>query len=229
MMQATTDSTSAHVTESVPGGWLQHPVTGEILHLLSVDADGRRLEADLWLQPGAALARAHVHDNLVERFELHQGKLGMLLGGDERTVLPGDGVVEVPAGTAHDWWNAGDEPAHVRATVEATPEAAGRPAARWLSMIEAVFSLGALGKVNTSGVPDPIWLAAIAREYRDAIRVTKPPAAVQAALFGPLAAVARLLGRDPLAPELHGPHAACAIPDPGEDGLKRMLAQPAGR
>ena len=102
---------------------------------------------------------------------------------------------------------------------EAAP---GRPAARFVSMIEAMWSLGALGRVNAKGMPDPLWLAAIAREYRDVIRFVKPPAAVQAALFGPLAAIARRTGRDPLAPELHGPAGACAIPDPGEDGLATL-------
>ena len=29
-------------------------------------------------------------------------------------------------------------------------------------------------------------------------------------------------------PELHGPTGACAIPDPGDDGLATMLAQPVG-
>src|SRR5262249_54967408 len=90
------------------------------------------------------------------------------------------------------------------------------------------WSLGALGRVNAEGVPDPLWLAAIAREYRDAIRFAKPPAFVQAALFAPLAAVARRTGRDPLAAELHGPAGACAIDDPGEDGLATLLARSVG-
>jgi hypothetical protein len=95
-------------------------------------------------------------------------------------------------------------------------------------MIEALWSLGALGRVNAKGVPGPLWLAAIAREYRDTIRFTRPPRAVQAALFGPLAALARRTGRDPLAPELHGPAGACAIADPGADGLAALLARPVG-
>lgn len=37
---------------------------------------------------------------------------------------------------------------------------------------------------------DPLWLAAVAREYRDVMRFRSPPALVQAALFGPLAALA---------------------------------------
>lgn len=68
-------------------------------------------------------------------------------------------------------------------------------------------------------MPSPLWLAAIAREYDDEIRFVKPPAFAQAALFGPLAAIARHTGRDPLAPELHGPAGACAMPEPDEEGL----------
>ena len=95
-------------------------------------------------------------------------------------------------------------------------------------MIETMWSLGALGRVNAHGMPDPLRLAAIARVYRDAIRLKKPPAAVQGALFGPLAAIARWTERDPLAAHLHGPSAACAIPDPGEHGLVTLLARPVG-
>ena len=104
---------------------------------------------------------------------------------------PAEATVEVPAGTVHDWWNAGDGVAHVARGGRGDAAAPGRPAARFVSMIEVLWSLGALGRVNAKGMPDPLWLAAIAREYRDVIRFVKPPAAVQAALFGPLAALAR--------------------------------------
>ena len=208
--------------------WLHNPATGEIANYDPEAAGGRRVEVNLWLQPGAAVAKAHVHDHFVERFEVREGEVGFQIGGEERVVRPGDGVAEVPVGTAHDWWNAGDGVANVRVEVEATPTAPGEPADRFASMIEALWSLGALGRVNKQGLPDPLWLAAIAREYRDAIRFTKPPAPVQAALFTPLAAIARLTGRDPLAPELHGPDAPCVIPDPGDDGLAALLAEPVG-
>jgi mannose-6-phosphate isomerase-like protein (cupin superfamily) len=208
------------------GAWLHNPATGEIGHI--IDADGRRIEVDLWLQPGAAVARAHVHDHFVERFEVRTGEVGFQVDGEEAVARPGDEIVEVPAGTVHDWWNAGDGVALVRVEVAATPSAPGRSVARFVSMIEALWSQGALGRVNAQGLPDPLWLAAIAHEYRDAIRFTQPPAAVQRVLFGALAALARRTGRDPLAPELHGPAGACAIPDPGEDGLATLLAQPVG-
>ena len=118
--------------------------------------------------------------------------------------------------------------AHVRVEVAAAPAAPGRPGDRFASMIEVLWSLGALGRVNAKGMPDALWLAAIAREYRDVIRFVKPPAAVQPALFGPLAALARRTGRVPLAEQLHGPEAPCCIPEPGR-GRPRRAARPAGR
>ena len=225
----TTDPSLAPRSAEHPDGtWLHNPATGELARFGLAEAGGRRIAIDLWLQPGAAVPRAHVHDHLVERFEVRRGDVGFQVGGNERVVRAGDGVVEVPAGTVHDWWNAGSGVANVRGEVAATPEAPGRPAARFVSMIELVWSLGALGRVNGEGLPDPLWLAAIAREFRDVIRFVKPPGPAQALLFPPLAAIARWTGRAPLAPEFHGPDAPCAIPDPGEDGLTALLAQPVG-
>jgi hypothetical protein len=215
-------------TDTSAATWLYHPVTGEIARFAPVEDGGRRVEVDLWLQPGAAVARAHVHDYLVERLEVRAGVVGFQVAGDEGTARAGDAAIQVPAGTLHDWWNAGDGLAQIHGEVTATPAAPGRPAARFVSMIETVFSLGALGRVNSKGAPDPLWLTAIAREYRDVIRFVKPPAALQAALFGPLAALARRTGRDPLDPALHSPGAPCAIPEPGDDGLAALLASRVG-
>jgi mannose-6-phosphate isomerase-like protein (cupin superfamily) len=226
----TTRTAPSTADDVAADGWLHNPVNGELarLNVSPAETSGRRLEVDLWLQPGAAVARAHIHDHLIERFEVLAGEVGIELGGREHAARPGDGTVEVPAGTVHDWWNAGDGVTHVRVEVAAAPTAPGRPGARFLSLIETMWSLAALDRVNAQGMPDSLWLAAIAREYRDVIRFTKPPAAVQAALFGPLAGMARRAGRDPLAARLHGSEAACAIPDPGPDGLPALLARPVG-
>jgi quercetin dioxygenase-like cupin family protein len=185
--------------------WLQNPATGELAQL-TPDASGRRVEFDLWLQPRAAVARAHVHDRLTERFEVVEGEVGLRVGRDKRTARAGAGVVEVPPGMVHDWWNAGDGIARVRG------EVVGTPADRFVGMLEVVFSLGVLGRVDRRGAPTPLWLAAVMREYRDVIRIAGLPGFALAAL-APFAARA---GRDPLAAELHGTTAACAIdaPDP---------------
>lgn len=221
---------STTATSIAAGTWLHNPVTGEIarINVPPAETDGRRAEIDLWLQPGAAVARAHWHDHCIERFEVRDGEVEFQIDRETRIAHAGDGAIEVPAGTLHDWWNAGDGVAHVLVEVEATSSAPGQPATRFASMIETLWSLAALGRTNDAGLPDPLWLAAIAREYRDAIRINRPPAVVQAALFGPLAAIARRAGRDPLAAELHGPRAACVIADPGESGLADLLSQQVG-
>lgn len=215
-------------TQVAAGTWFHNPATGEVgrVNVGPAESHGRRFEADLWLQPGAAVVGAHIHSRFIERFEVLDGEVGLLLGDDKRHASAGDPVITVPVGTVHDWWNAGAGVAHVRFTVEAAPNAPGRPATRFAESIEVLFSLGALGHVNAKGLPDPLWLAAIAREYRDVVRFVRPPAVVQAALFGPLSALARRTGRDPLRPDLHGPAAPCVIADPGKDGLAELLAQP---
>ena len=220
----------ATASEVVAGTWIHNPATGEIgrVSVGSAETAGRRLEADLWLQPGAAVVGAHVHDHIVERFEVVAGEVGFQLAGTERVARAGDPPVEVPVGMVHDWWNAGAGIAQVRFGVDAAAGAPGRPASRFAEMIEVLFSLGALGRVNAKGLPDSLWLAAIAREYRDVARFVRPPAPVQAALFGPLAALARRTGRDPRRPGLHGPTAPCVIRDPGEAGLAQLLARRVG-
>ena len=77
----------------------------------------------------------------------------------------GDGTIEVPAEVVHDWWNAGAGVARVRVEVEAEASASGRPAERFVSVIQVLWSLGALGRVDAKGMPDTLWLAAIAHEY----------------------------------------------------------------
>ncbi len=213
------------------GSWLHNPVTGELAEVLvgPADTDGRRVKADLWLQPGAAVAGAHIHDHLIERFTVIEGDVAFVLDGDEREAKSGEAAVEVPAGTSHDWWNAGDGIARVRVEVESTPGSVGAPAARFVSMIETMWSLGALGNVNSKGMPSLLWLGAVAREYRDVLRFTKPPMFVQAILFAPIAALAKATGRNPLDPGLHGVGAACEIEAPDEAGLARLLSGSAGK
>ncbi len=112
--------------------WLHNPATGELARFDAAEAEGRHIQADLWLQPGAAVARAHVHDHFTERFEVLDGEVGFQIAGDERVVSSGGGPAEVPAGTVHDWWNSGDGVARVRVEVEPMPTAPGQPAARFL-------------------------------------------------------------------------------------------------
>ena len=61
-------------------------------------------------------------------------------------------------------------------------------------MIETLYGLAREGHVNKRGMPHPLQLALFATEFSDVIVFRKPPAAVQRALFGALAPIARRRG-----------------------------------
>ena len=184
------------------GEWFENTVTGERarLDVSPDDTGGRRLQAQLWVQPKGAVMAAHVHDHLHERFTVLDGGLAVVLDGRPSVAGPGD-VVDVPPGTPHDWSNQGSQVASVRVEIEG----AAPMASRFAEAIEVGFGLANTGRTDDTGRPTLLWLAAMAREYRDVLRLTSPPAGVQAAVLGPLAVIARLAGRDPRADWLHGP------------------------
>jgi quercetin dioxygenase-like cupin family protein len=197
------------------GDWYENVRTGELAQLLvsPEDTGGARLAAELYLQPGGAVVGEHVHDTLHERFTVVEGALAVVLDGQRSTAGPGT-VVDVPPGRVHDWSNAGDGVARVHVEVEGPPPMA----LRFAELIEVVFGLANTRHTNAKGMPSPLWLAAMTVEYRDVMRLTKPPDAVQRLVLGPLAVLARRLGRDPTADWLHGDvapaRAAGRIPRP---------------
>jgi mannose-6-phosphate isomerase-like protein (cupin superfamily) len=199
------------------GSWFENVKTKEFarVDVSPDDTEGLHGVASLWLAPGAAVMGEHVHDHIVERFTIVDGELGVSLDGKRHTASAGE-TVEVQSGTAHDWWNAGEGVAQVRVEVDATP-GSGPMAARFVEMIEAGFGLANSGRTNAKGMPTPLWLAALAQEYCDVLRFTRPPQAVQRAIFAPLAALALATGRDPAAAWLHGEQSpALARTPPGE-------------
>jgi hypothetical protein len=57
-----------------------------------------------------------------------------------------------------------------------------------------MWGLARLGHTNGNGVPHPLQLAVTAREFSDVVVFRSPPAAVQRALYGGLAPIARSRG-----------------------------------
>lgn len=169
------------------GDVIEHPVTGErvVWHSVAADTGGDRLELELFAQPGGFVAAAHVHPNQEERFEVVAGKLAMVVDGEERTLGPGD-VAVVPPGRPHAWWNAG--PVEVRIKGEI------RPALRTEHFFETFFGLGRDGKTNRRGLPNPLQLAVLMREYEDEMRLAKPAFVIQRMLFAPLAVIGKAFG-----------------------------------
>jgi quercetin dioxygenase-like cupin family protein len=169
------------------GDVFENPATGErvVVRVGTEETAGTLLVADLYIRPGGAVLGEHIHPALEERFTVRRGRVGFRLDGHEDIAVPGRQLL-APAGVAHDWWNAGDEEAHVVVEI--------RPAARFEEMTRNTFGLAQDGKTDAKGMPSLLQLALLAREFDDMIRFTKPPRIVQRVLFSVLAPVARLRG-----------------------------------
>jgi quercetin dioxygenase-like cupin family protein len=169
------------------GDVLEHPVTGERIMWRRVarESNGELLQAELFAVPGGHPAAAHVHPYQEERFEVLAGTLQLVVDGRRTTLEPGD-VAVVPQGRSHTWSNIGNEEARVLGEF--------RPALRTEMFFETFFGLAKDGKVNSKGLPNLLRMAVIMREYDEEILLARPPAAVQRALFAPLAALGHLLG-----------------------------------
>jgi hypothetical protein len=152
---------------------------------------------------GARVVGEHRHPAIVERFTVLDGALTLKLDGHTSVVREGESAV-IESGAWHDWWNAGDRDA--RARVEVTP------GERFAHMIETLFGLARLGHVNGKGMPHPLQLALFAPEFSDVFMFRKPPRALQRAIFGSLAPVARRRGYRPTYPQISRTALAPRVP-----------------
>jgi mannose-6-phosphate isomerase-like protein (cupin superfamily) len=172
------------------GDAVWNPLTGEkALIVESADeSGGARIVADFAVESGGFVPGGeHVHDHCAEHFEVRAGRITFVLDGDERTLAAGEQVTVVP-GTWHRWWNADEDEVQVRVRIE--------PAMRFEEAILVVWGLCADGHTSADGRPSPLLGAVVATRYRRELRYRSPPDAVQRLLFPPLAAIARLLGRE---------------------------------
>jgi quercetin dioxygenase-like cupin family protein len=171
----------------------------------SEDTGGERLVGDLYIRPGGAVAAKHVHSYITERFEVLSGTVRFHVDGRDEIAAPGQ-QVEVPPGVVHDWWNVGDEAAHVLVDI--------RPAERFEIMVQNLYGLANDGKANARGVPNLLPLALFTKEFRREGEFTRPPRIVQRILFAALAPLARARGYKAIYPEYLGPTGkAAARPD----------------
>jgi quercetin dioxygenase-like cupin family protein len=173
----------------------ENPVTKERATILERpwDNPAGRATAELIALVGARVVGEHFHPGLVERFTVLDGELTVKCDGQTSLLRKGETAV-VEAGVWHDWWNAGERDARVR--VEVTP------GERFVHMIETFFGLARLGHTDSKGMPNPLQLALTAQEFSDVVVLRSPPPAVQRALFGALAPIARRLGYRATYPQL---------------------------
>jgi quercetin dioxygenase-like cupin family protein len=162
----------------------------------SADTGGARLVGDLYIRPGGAVAGKHVHAYITERFEVVTGTVRFHVGGRDELAPRGERI-EVLPGVVHDWWNVGDDEAHVLVDIS--------PAERFELMIENLYGLANDGKTDSRGVPSLLPLALFAREFRREGEFIRPPRIVQRVLFALLAPIARMRGYKAINPKYLGP------------------------
>ena len=172
------------------GNTIHNPVTGERITFLatSADTDGEAVVIETVVQPHGFVAAAHVHPSQSERFAVVSGTLGLKAGRKKHTLGPGE-VVTVEPGTAHRFWNAGEESVQFVCEV--------RPALQFESLLETMFALAADGKTNRKGMPNLLRLAVIANAHFDTVRLPFPPSWLQKAGLVLGAPLGRLLGFQP--------------------------------
>ena len=178
---------SPDLTPVEVGDVWENPVTRERATILEIpwqNADGRAT-GELTALVGARVAGEHRHPSMVERFTVLEGELTLKRDKVTSVLKEGESAVIDP-GHWHDWWNAADHDARVR--VEVTP------GERFVHMLETLFGLARLGHTNSKGMPDLLQLALFASEFSDVIVLRAPPPAVQRAVFGALAPIARRRG-----------------------------------
>jgi mannose-6-phosphate isomerase-like protein (cupin superfamily) len=121
------------------------------------DSDGAELVIEALMRPGAFMP-PHRHLHQEETFDILEGTGTFTVAG-RRIVARAGEVVTIPAGVAHRFRNRSKDDVRVRATL--------RPALRTEELFECLFRLGAQGKVNRLGAPNPLTTAALIREFRD--------------------------------------------------------------
>jgi mannose-6-phosphate isomerase-like protein (cupin superfamily) len=167
-----------------------NPLTGEKAMLVesAEESGGTRIVTDFAVEAGGFVPGGeHVHDVCAEHLEIKAGRIMFVLDGQERAVGAGEQVTVLP-GTWHRWSNPGEDEILIRVRIE--------PAMRFEEAILVSWGLCADGHTNADGRPSPLLGALLATRYRREIRYRQPPDAVQKLLFPPLAALARLLGRE---------------------------------
>jgi quercetin dioxygenase-like cupin family protein len=172
------------------GDTVVNPVSGETITFIETSAEtgGVYTLIECSVRPGGGVPMAHVHPRQSETFEVLEGELSLKAGRDKLVAQAGD-VVIVSPGQVHKFWNASDSVVRFRCTV--------LPSLEFESVIETMCALGADGKLNKRGMPNPLQLAVLANATFDNARAPYIPAWLQKAGLVVGAGIGRLMGYKP--------------------------------
>ena len=165
------------------GQQITNPRTGQRMTFLELRAELLRI--DSLNPPTPEREPVHVHPKQESGAEVVSGSLVFEVAG-ERHHLAAGATISVPANTPHRFWNEGSE--------DARSIQFFRPALDIASFFETLFALAQQRKLDEKGMPPPLQLAAMVRQFGDEIRPVSPPWPLLRMLSAVLAPIARLRG-----------------------------------
>ncbi len=170
---------------------IQLKATGETISFLedTQATNGDRLLLEVSLTPSGKGPGPHVHHRQTESFEVLDGVLGVQISNERLELSAGERIV-VPAGSVHDWWNAGGETVRFTALVE--------PALNMEWMLREIF---ASCNRRQADAPSPWDGSYVITHLRGEYSLADVPAPVQRFVFPLVAAVGSLLGLVKVSPK----------------------------
>ena len=147
------------------------------------EAGAEVFESTQWYDAREPGPNVHMHPSSDDTFAVIDGTLDVCIDGKWLSLRAGE-TATAPAGVAHTFRNASDQPVKVRVTMQ--------PAGRSEAFFRDMHRLIQEGKIRRLPPKDPrsaIYAAMLIGEYPDEIRSIKPPNGV----FKALAAVGRAL------------------------------------
>ena len=122
----------------------------------SEESGGERSLVEIEVAPGGGTP-PHYHLTYAEHFEVLEGTLQVMVGGETRTLTEGEKAV-APVNTLHNFQNATDGP--VRFLVTLRPGHAG-----FEKSLEVAYGLAADGRSNAGGLPKNLYHTALLFEW----------------------------------------------------------------
>ena len=160
-----------------------NPRTGQRMRFVRIHQD--ELQIETMNPPTDEREPEHVHPQQQSGAEVRSGSLVFELAGKPRRVGPG-GSITIPPNAPHRFWNDAEEEAHWVQFF--------RPALAIAAFFETYFELARRGDLTEGGDIPLLQVAAMVPQFRDEIRLTRPPWPIvhtASLLLGP---VARLRG-----------------------------------
>jgi quercetin dioxygenase-like cupin family protein/uncharacterized protein YndB with AHSA1/START domain len=146
------------------------------------ETGGELLEMEVEGRPRGFLNQRHVHDSQIERLTMINGRMKVVMRGQEQLVGEGDSI-EIPAGIPHTQRPVGEGPGRVRIEV--------RPAGRTQAFMEFLAQLARDGKLTRVGFPKPEAAADLILQFADTGHASSPPLSVQQGIARVILGVAR--------------------------------------